>query len=402
MKKWHLVITAALLSALLTGCGQAGSSTLGQAPIPDQSETISAEQPSAEQPGEPTPPETESSENLPAGVPSTVPTEPSVPEHSITEPPVADPPTGEKPVVPLPLPPVHEGYTDRTEVETVDLLDETVALSQSPAALPDLLLPAASGTQEKRSSRAIIDYSHTEDGYVMVKHTAATSQRLKVQVKGPSTTYTYNLTPEQWEVFPLSDGNGAYQITIYENVTGTKYALVLAVSCQVTLIDEFAPFLRPNQYVNYAEAVNTVTMGAQLTSGLTAPLEKVEAVYDYVVQNLTYDKQRAATVKSGYLSDLDAVLLEKKGICFDYAALMTAMLRSQGVPCKLVVGYAGTAYHAWISVWTEAEGWVDGVIYFDGRAWHRMDPTFASSGKQSASIMAYIGDGANYTVKYLY
>ena len=32
---------------------------------------------------------------------------------------------------------------------------------------------------------------------------------------------------------------------------------------------------------------------------------------------------------------------------------MTGMLRSQGIPSKLVVGYAGTAYHAWISVWTE-------------------------------------------------
>ena len=126
------------------------------------------------------------------------------------------------------------------------------------------------------------------------------------------------------------------------------------------------------------------------------------AVYDYVVQNLTYDKQRAATVKSGYLSDLDAVLREKKGICFDYAALMTAMLRSQGVPCKLVVGYAGTAYHAWISVWTKDTGWVDGAIFFDGTSWQRMDPTFASTGGQSAAIMKYIGDGANYKTKYLY
>jgi hypothetical protein len=31
-----------------------------------------------------------------------------------------------------------------------------------------------------------------------------------------------------------------------------------------------------------------------------------------------------------------------------------------------------------------------------------MDPTFASSGNQSESIMKYIGDGSNYTVKYLY
>jgi len=99
---------------------------------------------------------------------------------------------------------------------------------------------------------------------------------------------------------------------------------------------------------------------------------------------------------------LDTVLADKKGICFDYASLMTAMLRSQGVPCKLVIGYAGSAYHAWISVWSETDGWVNAAIYFDGNTWQRMDPTFASSGKQSSTIMKYIGDGSHYTEKYIY
>ena len=128
----------------------------------------------------------------------------------------------------------------------------------------------------------------------------------------------------------------------------------------------------------------------------------MEKIYDYVVANLTYDKAKASSVQSGYLPVLDSVLASKKGICFDYAALMTGMLRSQGVPCKLVVGYAGTVYHAWINVWTEETGWIDGVIYFDGTAWQRMDPTFASSGGGSDAIMQYIGDGKNYTQKYVY
>ena len=106
-------------------------------------------------------------------------------------------------------------------------------------------------------------------------------------------------------------------------------------------------------------------------------------------------------VKSGYLPVLDEVLAEEKGICFDYAALMTAMLRSQKIPCKLVVGYAGATYHAWISVWTEENGWIDGTIFFDGKVWERMDPTFASSSGRSAEIMDFIENGT-YTVKYLY
>ena len=292
-------------------------------------------------------------------------------------------------------------WVDTVTLEEVDLEDEAVALAAS-AAIPDTMQPVASGTAVKSCDKAVIDYSNTKDGYVMVKYTASTSKRLKAQVKGPTTTYTYNLTAGEWETFPLSDGNGAYQVIVYENVSGTKYSTVVSVSFQVTLTDEFAPFLRPNQYVDYGVAVNTVAKAAELTAGKTDPLAKVQAIYEFVVKNITYDKQLAATVQSGYLPVLDTVLAKKTGICFDYAALMTGMLRSQGVPCKLVVGYAGTAYHAWISVWSDETGWVEGVIYFDGTSWQRMDPTFASSANQSASIMQYIGDGKNYTVKYLY
>ena len=296
------------------------------------------------------------------------------------------------------------GYVDATPM-VVEIADEMAALAESPAAvpaLPDLPTAKASGTKEKRVTKAVIDYSNTKDGYVMVQFTAQTTKRIKAQVKGPATTYTYNVTPGQWEVFPLSDGNGKYQVGVYENVTGTKYAAVTSVSFDVALTDQFAPFLLANQYVNYTASSKIVAKAGELVKADMELLKKVEAVYNYVVTNLTYDTQKAATIKSGYLPVLDTVLEQKKGICFDYAALMTGMLRSQGVPCKLVVGYAGTAYHAWINVWSEKTGWVDGAIFFDGTTWQRMDPTFASSGKKSESIMKYIGNGANYTAKYLY
>ena len=154
--------------------------------------------------------------------------------------------------------------------------------------------------------------------------------------------------------------------------------------------------------MDYASAANTVKKAGELTASVTEPLDKVEKIYDYVVNTLTYDAKKAASVQSGYLPVLDDVLAAKTGICFDYASLMVGMLRSQGVPCKLVVGYAGTAYHAWINVWTEETGWIDGVIFFNGSEWQRMDPTFASSGKGSEAIMKYIGDGSHYTTKYLY
>ena len=297
-------------------------------------------------------------------------------------------------------------FIDRAVVQEINIEDEAVALSSSPAAVPESVnkngAVVAPGIKEKKNSKVIIDYSNTEDGYVMVKFSANTSKKLKSQVKGPKSVYTYTLKQGVWEIFPLSDGNGKYQVSVFENVKDTKYAVAGSVSFDVALKDEFAPHIIPNQYVDYADSVNTIAKAEELTKNIADPLEKVKTVYDYVVKNFTYDKEKAATVKSGYLPVLDTVLEAKKGICFDYAALMTGMLRSQGVPCKLVVGYAGTAYHAWISVWTEKTGWIDATIYFDGEAWHRMDPTFASSAKQSEEIMKYIGDGSNYTEKYIY
>lgn len=261
---------------------------------------------------------------------------------------------------------------------------------------------AEGNNQVAQNEKVIIDYSNAEEGSVTVNFTGTAGGRLKVQVEVPEITYTYDLPKGEATTFPLSEGNGNYKVTVFENVSGSKYATVLSVSFQVKLSSELAPFLGSNQYVDYSDAKSTLSKASELVKGVDDPIGKVEKIYDFVVGNLTYDTKKADTVKSGYLPVLDSVLSSKKGICFDYAALMAGMLRSQQVPCKLVVGYAGKAYHAWISVWTEEEGWIDGIIYFDGENWHRMDPTFASSSGGSDEIMEYIGDGSNYSKKYQY
>lgn len=281
-----------------------------------------------------------------------------------------------------------------TVATTEEIIDEPIPTNS--------FVPTASCTATKVCDSAIIDYSNISDGYVMVQFTADTDARLKVQVKCEGNTYTYNITPKEWVVLPLSEGNGEYTVSVFQNVSGSKYATVVSATVNASITDETSVFLYPNQYVDYAVAKNTVAKAASLTKGLKNPLDKVAAIYDFVINTLTYDKEKADTVQSGYLPVLDDVLKAKKGICFDYAALMAGMLRSQGVPCKLVVGYAGSAYHAWINVWSEKDGWINGVIFFNGTTWERMDPTFASASNGSDSIMQYIGDGKNYTVKYLY
>jgi len=285
----------------------------------------------------------------------------------------------------------------------IDLALEMIPLTATPAIF-SILMPTASGTHVNKNQKAEIDYSNTKDGYVMVRFLQRTEKQLRVIITDPhSVQYTYTLKSNgDYEVFPLSGGNGSYTVSVYEQIEGNRYATANTATFSVTLNDEFAPFLRPNQYVNFTKESKTVEKAAELIKNAKDLNDKISAVYTFVIDNLTYDKVLAANVQSGYLPVLDSVLEKKKGICFDYAALMTAMLRSQGIPTKLVVGYAGKTYHAWINVYSEESGWIDSVIFFDGKQWHRMDPTFASTGNQSTAVMRYIGDGTNYTAKFLY
>jgi len=269
--------------------------------------------------------------------------------------------------------------------------------------IPQILVPTAPGAAVEENEKAAVDFSNARDGYVMARFHEDTGKQIRAIITIPDgTEYTYRIDPGGgFEVFPLSGGNGEYMVRVFEQVEGTKYALVLSVTVEVALADEFAPFLRPNQFVNFSRESEVVRKAAELTAGADSLMGKIAAVYGFVIDNIEYDFELAESVQSGYLPDLDLVLRRGMGICFDYAALMAAMLRSQGIPTKLVIGYAGEAYHAWISVFSEEGGWIDDLIFFDGKSWKLMDPTFAATGDAEA-IAEFVGTGTNYQAKFLY
>lgn len=276
-----------------------------------------------------------------------------------------------------------------------------VYMPVSANAAKKVLTPVASGEVVKSGGGVTLDASNASQGYVMLKR-AGGNKRIKVQVT-KATTYTYDLnSTSYYEVFPLTEGNGNYTIKVFENISGTKYSQLFSTTVGVSLASQTLPFLYPNQYVNFNANTGAVKTAANLVKSEPDDIKKVEIIYNYTIGAMSYDLNKAKTVQSGYLPNIDAVLAAKKGICFDYASVMAAMLRSQGVACKLVVGYTGKVYHAWINVYTPKTGWVDGMIYFDGKKWQLMDPTFASSGNKNKEIMKYIGNAANYQAKYAY
>ena len=245
-------------------------------------------------------------------------------------------------------------------------------------ATPVCLVPRADGTATASNDVAVIDYSHMSDGYVCANYTG-TCPKVKLRITGPDTVvYTYDLHGGGYETFPLSSGDGYYDVTIYENISGTNYATCLYADLDVQITDAFSPFLYPNQYVNFTADSKVVAKGQELAEGASSDLEVITRIYDYITQNITYDYDKASDPPTGYTSDVDAILA---------SSAASDVYKRQ--------------YHAWISVYTADTGWLNGIIEFDGNVWTLVDPTFGAN-TDDKTLKKFIGDGSNYILQKMY
>jgi len=278
------------------------------------------------------------------------------------------------------------------------------AMSATPGVAFEIPVPTASGVDVERNDKASIDYSNIQNGYVIVEFSEKTDKTLKIIVTAPhGEMYIYSLSDDgNEEIIPLTEGDGEYQIGVFENIEADSYNMVLSITIDVVLADEFIPFINPNQFVNFTKESELVGLAAELIINASTIDEKIEAIYNYVVDNFTYDYDLAASVQSGYIPNLDEVLHRKEGICFDYSALVTAMLRSQGIPAKLEIGYHGDEYHAWISKYCDQNGWIDRRYHYSGGEWAMMDPTVESGERRLHLSRQEARDDTEYRLMFNY
>lgn len=263
-----------------------------------------------------------------------------------------------------------------------------------------VLVPEAPGKDTVGQSPLVLDTSNISQGYMTaISDDNGTTKNIQLSAED-GVVYSYFVQSGESAVLPFTSGSGTYQVTCYEQVNGSQYAALYAQALEVTLENEFLPFLYPNQYVNFSPDSEASKLALSLLSDDATEQEGIDAIFQYVTSHITYDEEKAATVETGYLPDVDETLSTGKGICFDYAALMTAMLRSRDIPCKLQIGYAGDIKHAWIDVYIRGKGWVDHAITYNGEKWNRMDPTFTANSEDEELINSYIGDSENYTLQF--
>ena len=248
------------------------------------------------------------------------------------------------------------------------------------------------------NSEVLVDLSALQEGYVALH--CISDAKIKFQVIKDDLTVTYSVVCGKDQVFPLQSGDGHYNFRVMKNIVDKKYAELYQCEADVKITDPFDPFLRPNQYANYTQTSDCVKQAAEMAKTASGQEEFVRKVYDYVTDNITYDDYKAETVQSGYLPDPDLTMKEKKGICFDYACLAASMLRSQGVPTKIIFGYVAPddLYHAWNMFYSEKDGWTLVEFKVSGRNWNRIDLTFSANGADNS----FIGNGTNYVDAYTF
>ena len=246
---------------------------------------------------------------------------------------------------------------------------------------------------------AQIDVDHVSDGYIVVHCVSDT--KLKFQVAKDEMVYNYDFASDGTPtVFPVNMGNGAYTLRIMKNTSGNDYVELDRAEVDIALNSEYAPFLMPNQYCDYDESSACVAKARELTKGSENEADALSRVCNYIMENVSYDTAKAEKLSTvnGYIPNPDETLATGQGVCFDYASLGAAMLRTLGFPTKIITGYVtpGDLYHAWIMVYIDGS-WKTGEFSVNPDTWSRVDLTFAASGSTE-----FTGDGTSYTERYVY
>ena len=206
---------------------------------------------------------------------------------------------------------------------------------------------------------ASLDTSEVSNGIVKVTYDSPSNAAVAVRVSKGSDQKDFII--QENNSVPLQFGEGEYRILVLESVGGSQFRQVDSKKVVYESKDENGIYLQSINNVNWNTNMEAIKLAKELTKGLNTDKEKVQAIYSYIVSNIEYDYNRAATVQAGYTPSIDQVLSSGAGICYDYSVLFASMLRSLDIPTKVVEGRKNDidVYHAWNEVYLgETNEWI--------------------------------------------
>jgi transglutaminase-like putative cysteine protease len=241
-------------------------------------------------------------------------------------------------------------------------------------------------------SSPIITSSDISLGIVKVSLPKDTGKRIKIMIEKDQNRYIYNYDKtKQEESFPLQMGNGQYKVTVLENTVENKYKPILTEKFETNIEEPNKVFLQSVQSIEWDNSLKAVEKAKELTKDFKTDRQKITAIYTYITTNIKYDYEKIKNLDTTYLPDIDKIYEDGKGICYDFSAVMAGMLRSIGIPSKLVKGYTDnvTSYHAW------------NEVYIDG-SWVVIDTSYDSQLISLGKTVSMVKDSSSYNKIYEY
>ena len=115
----------------------------------------------------------------------------------------------------------------------------------------------------------------------------------------------------------------------------------------------------------------------EICAGCDTDAEKVQAIYNWIIQNCEYDYDYNAVIQ---YFNIRRTLQTRKGVCYDFSNLFAALCRSQNIPCYVV---DGTPYnHS-----TQDHTW--NRVYYDGSWWDVDVTNDLSASKDNGSLYGF-------------
>lgn len=234
-----------------------------------------------------------------------------------------------------------------------------------------------------------IDKSKIDSGIIKINYKS--TKTVAIRVSKDNINYDYILGSEA--SIPLQLGNGEYTILILSNIEGNRYKQVYKEKISLELEDSNQLYLQSIQMIDFNDYMEAVKLAKELTENATTEKEKVKLIYDYIVENISYDTPKAGKMPENYLPNVDETLSSKKGVCYDYSALFASMLRSIGIPTKLMMGYKNDieVYHAWNQIYLS-----------DTDEWVNIDTTYGAALKDKKIQHTMIRDASEYKIEKQY
>jgi hypothetical protein len=117
---------------------------------------------------------------------------------------------------------------------------------------------------------------------------------------------------------------------------------------------------------------------ARQVMGAGNPLQRVRRLEQHLFRNYEYTLNFTGRASDNPIEDF--LFRYRSGHCEYFASAMVLMLRSQGIPARLVTGFLGGEYNPFEGYFivrdSNAHAWVE--AYLEGSGWHTFDPTPAA------------------------